>query len=150
MRRPASIPVSTASRRAVLGTAAATALATLLPRDAARAAVAAAATGATGATGATAATPAAPRVIPIIARRFEFVPETVRVRVGEPVTLRFTAPEVPMGFHLADFNVRTDILPGRDATVTFTPDRKGRFAFACDIFCGTGHEDMAGTLEVVG
>ena len=32
--------------------------------------------------------------------------------------------------------------------VRFVPDRTGEFTFNCDIFCGTGHEEMAGTLTV--
>jgi cytochrome c oxidase subunit 2 len=33
--------------------------------------------------------------------------------------------------------------------VRFTPDKVGRFNFHCDLFCGSGHEDMMGTLIVV-
>jgi len=28
------------------------------------------------------------------------------------------------------------------------PDKTGTFTFVCDIFCGTGHEEMDGTIEV--
>ena len=89
-----------------------------------------------------------PRVIKVVAKKFEFVPGEIRVKRGESVTLQFTAPEVPMGFNLADFNLRTDIVPGKLATLQFTPDRAGRFTFLCDVFCGSGHEDMSGTLIV--
>jgi len=37
---------------------------------------------------------------------------------------------------------------GGATRVTFNPDKTGRFPFACDVFCGTGHEDMSGTLVV--
>jgi cytochrome c oxidase subunit 2 len=89
-----------------------------------------------------------PRVIEVVARKFEFVPSEIRVKRGEAVTLRFTAPEVPMGFNLADFKLRTDIVPGQVASLSFTPDRTGAFIFVCDLFCGSGHEDMSGTLVV--
>ena len=95
-----------------------------------------------------AAPKAKPRVIKVIARKFEFVPGVIRVRRGETVALHFTAPEVPMGFNLADFNVRTDIVPGKVSTLVVTPDKAGSFTFLCDVFCGSGHEDMSGTLEV--
>jgi cytochrome c oxidase subunit 2 len=29
-----------------------------------------------------------------------------------------------------------------------TPDKSGTFTFLCDVFCGTGHEEMSGTLIV--
>jgi cytochrome c oxidase subunit 2 len=100
-----------------------------------------------GAAGLAAAKPKA-RVIKVVAKKFEFVPGEIRVRQGEAVSLHFTAPEVPMGFNLADFKLRTDIVPGKVATLQFTPDRAGSFTFLCDVFCGSGHEDMSGTLIV--
>jgi cytochrome c oxidase subunit 2 len=75
-------------------------------------------------------------------------PGEIQVRRGEPVTLQFTAPEVPMGFNLADFNLRADIVPGKVTTMQLTADKTGTFTFLCDVFCGTGHEDMSGTLVV--
>ena len=88
------------------------------------------------------------RVIKVIARKFEFVPREIHVKQGETVVLQFTAPEVPMGFSLPDFAQRTDIMPGKIATLRFTPDKAGSFDFLCDVFCGSGHEDMNGTLVV--
>ena len=88
------------------------------------------------------------RVIKVVAKKFEFVPGEIRVKRGETVTLQFTAPEVPMGFNLADFGLRTDIVPGKVATLHLTPDKTGSFTFLCDVFCGSGHEDMSGTLIV--
>jgi cytochrome c oxidase subunit II len=89
-----------------------------------------------------------PRVIKVIARKFVFVPAEIRVKKGESVVLQFTAPEVPMGFNLPDFSARADILPGKVSTLRLTPDKTGTFTFACDVFCGSGHEDMTGTLIV--
>jgi cytochrome c oxidase subunit 2 len=91
---------------------------------------------------------AKPRVIEIVARKFEFVPGDITLKKGETVTLQFTAPEVPMGFNLADFNLRADIVPGKVVALDFTPDKTGTFTFLCDVFCGSGHEDMSGTLTV--
>ena len=88
------------------------------------------------------------RVIRVVAKKFAFVPDEIRVAKGETVVLQFTTPEVPMGFHLADFDARVDIVPGQVATLRLTPDRTGRFTFVCDVFCGSGHEDMSGTLVV--
>ena len=89
-----------------------------------------------------------PRVIKVIAKKFEFVPGEIHVKQGETVTLQFSAPEVPMGFNLADFKLRADIMPGKLTQLELTPDKAGTFTFLCDVFCGTGHEDMSGTLIV--
>jgi cytochrome c oxidase subunit II len=88
------------------------------------------------------------RVIKVIAKKFKFVPEEIKVRRGETVVLQFTAPEVPMGANFADFKQRIDIMPGKVATLRLTPDQAGSFVFLCDVFCGTGHEEMSGTLVV--
>jgi cytochrome c oxidase subunit 2 len=89
-----------------------------------------------------------PRVIKVVAKKFEFVPNEIHVKQGESVVFQFTAPEVPMGFNLADFNTRTDITPGKVSTLALTPDKTGNFTFVCDLFCGSGHEDMMGNLIV--
>jgi cytochrome c oxidase subunit II len=91
---------------------------------------------------------AKPRVIKIVAKKFVFVPGEIRVKQGETVTLQFTAPEVPMGFNLADFKLRADLMPGKTTSLELTPDKAGTFTFLCDVFCGTGHEEMSGTLIV--
>jgi cytochrome c oxidase subunit 2 len=88
------------------------------------------------------------RTLRVVARKFEFVPGEIRVKAGETVQLVFTAPEVPMGASFPDFGLRTDIVPGQPATLTLTARQAGRFTFLCDVFCGSGHEDMSGVLLV--
>jgi cytochrome c oxidase subunit II len=84
--------------------------------------------------------------VQVVARRFVFIPNTITAQAGRPLSLRISAPEVPMGLSIPDFHVRTDVVPGREAVLRFTPDRAGSFTFVCDVFCGNGHEDMQGTL----
>jgi cytochrome c oxidase subunit 2 len=88
------------------------------------------------------------RVIRVAAKKFEFVPAEIKVRRGETVVLHFTSPDVPMGANFADFKQRVDIMPGKVATLRLTPEQAGRFVFLCDVFCGSGHEEMSGTLIV--
>ena len=90
----------------------------------------------------------AEKVIHITAKKFEFVPGEITVKKGEPVAIEIKSEDVKHGFSLPDFNIRTDIKPGQTNVVRFTPDKAGQFTFTCDIFCGSGHEDMAGTLTV--
>ena len=89
-----------------------------------------------------------PRVIPVVARKFVFIPNEITVRKGESVVLEFTAPEVAMGFFAPELGLRTLIVPGEPARVAWRPDREGRFDFLCDVFCGDGHEGMNGHLVV--
>lgn len=92
---------------------------------------------------------AAPRIVPMRARRFVFIPDRLTLRPGETVLLAITAEDVIMGFSAPDFGVRADLPPGRTVEVRLTaPQRRGSYAFLCDIFCGSGHETMGGTIDV--
>ena len=95
-----------------------------------------------------AATEGGPRRIPVVARKFVFIPDEIVVRKGESVMLEFSAPEVTMGFFAPALGLRTMIVPGEVAKVAWTPDKAGRFDFLCDVFCGDGHEGMSGHLVV--
>jgi len=99
-----------------------------------------------------AAEAAAPRakVIRISAKRFSYTPAQLTLKKGEPVILELTSRDVLMGFNLPDFNLRADMLPDKPTRVRFVPDKAGKFVFVCDVFCGSGHEQMQGTLTVVG
>ena len=89
------------------------------------------------------------RVIKVTAKRFDYSPAHITVKKGVPVVFELKTLDVIMGFNLPDFNVRTDIVPGKLARLRLVPDKTGTFIFLCDIFCGTGHEEMSGQLTVV-
>ena len=89
------------------------------------------------------------KVVQLTAKKFEFTPAEITVRKGEPVVLEINSEDVRHGFTLPDFGVRGDVKPGTVSRIAFTPDKTGRFTFACDVFCGGGHEEMSGTLNVV-
>jgi cytochrome c oxidase subunit 2 len=88
------------------------------------------------------------RVIPVVARKFVFLPRDIHVKLGEAVTLELTAPEVVMGFYAPELDLRTLIVPGQVSRVSFTAVKAGTFPFLCDIFCGDGHEQMSGQIIV--
>ena len=89
------------------------------------------------------------KVIKITAKKFNYTPGEVKLKKGVPVILEFTSQDILMGFNLPDFNLRADMVPGKPTRVRFTPDKTGSFVFLCDIFCGTGHEEMNGRLIVI-
>ena len=88
------------------------------------------------------------RVVPIKVKRFEYSPKEVVVKKGVPVVLQLQSLDVPHGFNLPDLGVRTDVLPGQTARVRIVPQQTGRFVFRCDIFCGSGHEELEGAIVV--
>ena len=90
-----------------------------------------------------------PTEIRISAKKFEYHPNKVTAKLGQPVVLVLTSEDRIHGFKMPDFGLRSDIVPGQETRVTLTPDKAGSFTFFCDIFCGDGHEDMEGHLVVV-
>jgi cytochrome c oxidase subunit 2 len=90
-----------------------------------------------------------PRVIPVLARKFSYEPAEITLKLNEPVVFELTTADVVMGFSVPDFGVRATILPGQKAFLSMTPNKAGEFPFLCDVFCGSGHENMEGTLRVV-
>ncbi len=100
-----------------------------------------------GALGVAAAPP--PKVIKVVARKFTYTPNRITLTKNVPVVFELTTADVLMGFSLPDFGTRADIEPGKVTKLEFTPDKVGTFAFLCDIFCGSGHESMNGTITVV-
>jgi cytochrome c oxidase subunit 2 len=89
------------------------------------------------------------RVVRVTARKFEYSPSEISAQRGVPVVLELTSLDREHGFKLPAFGVDTRIEPGRITRVRIVPTQTGRFAFACDVFCGSGHEDMTGELVVV-
>ena len=89
-----------------------------------------------------------PRVIKVSVRRFSFTPHEIALKKGEPVVFELTTEDIFMGMNIPDFNVRSDIVPGKTMRLALTPDKAGTFTFLCDVFCGSGHENMEGTLRV--
>jgi cytochrome c oxidase subunit II len=91
----------------------------------------------------------AEKVIRIEGKRFDYTPGALTLKKGEPVVFELSSRDVLMGFNLPDFNLRADMVPDKVTRVRFVPDKTGTFTFLCDIFCGSGHEEMHGQLTVV-
>ena len=90
-----------------------------------------------------------PRIIPIRAQKFTYDPAELTLKLNEPVIFQLSSADVVMGFSVPDFKVRGTIIPGQVTEVPMTPTKVGEFIFLCDVFCGSGHENMDGTLRVV-
>jgi cytochrome c oxidase subunit 2 len=88
------------------------------------------------------------KVIHITAKNFQFNPDSITLKKGEPVVLEISSGDRKHGFSLRAFGVRTDVLPGKVSRIRLTPDKTGKFTFSCDVFCGDGHEEMMGTVIV--
>ncbi|TDN70344.1 cupredoxin domain-containing protein [Paraburkholderia sp. BL10I2N1] len=91
---------------------------------------------------------AEPRVIKVHARRFTFTPNRITLAPHEQVIFEVTAEDTVMGFSVPQFGVRADVPPGATVRVPAQAAEAGNVEFLCDIFCGSGHETMNGTIVV--
>ncbi len=88
------------------------------------------------------------KMITITARRFQYMPNIVRVRRGDVVTLRLLSEDVHHGLYLDGYELQTSALPGQAGVVRFVADKVGKFAFRCSVTCGAFHPYMIGYLKV--
>lgn len=98
--------------------------------------------------------PGGVRVIEIAARVPEqggFIPDRIVLKAGETVRLRISSPDVLHGIVVPELGVNIgEILPGKPVEVEITPDKPGRYAFACIRWCSLDHWRMRGVIEVEG
>jgi cytochrome c oxidase subunit II len=88
------------------------------------------------------------QTVDIVAERFIFTPSEVKTKVGTTLTIRLTSDDTAHGFRIVGTDVNIEI-PKRSrgvTTVTFTPEKAGRYTFECSKLCGAGHSFMRGVI----
>jgi len=88
------------------------------------------------------------RIVAVTAERFKFTPAVIELRAGETVVLEITSIDRKHGFQVPDLNVDESIEPGKVTRVRVTAAKAGTIPFHCSVFCGSGHEEMAGEIVV--
>jgi cytochrome c oxidase subunit 2 len=94
------------------------------------------------------ASPMPPQTIDISAKRFEFTPTVVHLKIGEPVTIRLTSTDRSHGLLVKALGIDLDAAEGQPDSVTITPGQAGTFDAICDHYCGSGHGGMKMTFVV--
>ena len=89
-----------------------------------------------------------PKVLAITAKRFEFSPKEITLKVGKAVKLELTTEDVTHGFFVKPLGIDEVIVPGKTTEVVVTPQAAGRYTTICDHFCGAGHGGMKMTIVV--
>jgi cytochrome c oxidase subunit 2 len=88
--------------------------------------------------------------IRVVAERFRFTPDEVKIRRGSTVEFVLESDDTDHGFRILGTDVDR-VIPKRgrgSITVTFTPDQAGRYSFECSKLCGAGHDFMHGVIVV--
>jgi cytochrome c oxidase subunit 2 len=92
--------------------------------------------------------PALEQVVKVTAKKFEYSPSVIRLKRGVPAVLQLTSLDRQHGFDCPALKLHAEINPGAVTQVKFMPDKVGDFPFHCDVFCGSGHDQMEGTIKV--
>jgi cytochrome c oxidase subunit 2 len=90
----------------------------------------------------------APREIEIKCRRFEFVPDRITLKQGEPVTLKLSTEDVAHGLYVRDLKINEVVEPGEVREISLVPESEGTYRGSCQKFCGEEHAKMKLTIVV--
>lgn len=74
---------------------------------------------------------------------------TMVIPVDRQVELDVTAEEWLHAVHVPELGLKQDAIPGQTNTLVFTATSTGEYQLYCAEYCGTGHSEMLGTVEVV-
>jgi cytochrome c oxidase subunit II len=90
-----------------------------------------------------------PQKITVTAKKFEFNPSRIEVKVGQPVEITFQSEDTKHGFEQKDLGIEKVVFDkDTPQTVKFTPAKAGTYPFKCAKFCGMGHSGMKGEIVV--
>ena len=78
----------------------------------------------------------------ISAKKFEFTPNLIKVKVGEIVTINLENTDFNHGIFISG------IQKSGVNSITFMFEEKGIYPFICNNICGIGHSNMDGLIIV--
>ena len=92
----------------------------------------------------------------VTASQFAFEPSTIRVNLGDNVTIRLSSSDVSHGLYIDGYDVDARLIMHEaeegqyvnEAVINFVADKPGTFRFRCSITCGYLHPFMIGKLIV--
>jgi cytochrome c oxidase subunit 2 len=84
----------------------------------------------------------------VVSKSFSFKPDPLKVPKGAVVDFYLTSQDIVHGFYIDGTDVNLMAIPN---AVTYGQARftkPGKYQVICHEFCGLGHQDMVGTIEV--
>jgi len=77
-----------------------------------------------------------------------FNPKVIEVKEGDLVKLKLNVVSGNHGISIIDFDVSEYLSEGSTVDVEFIASKRGNYEFFCNVYCGSGHGNMIGTLIV--
>jgi cytochrome c oxidase subunit 2 len=84
-----------------------------------------------------------------VSRMWAFEPNVLRVPTGSTLDIYAMSKDVTHGLEIAGTNVNLMVVPGAVANGRVTFNKPGIYTMVCHEFCGKGHQNMYGRIEVV-
>lgn len=74
---------------------------------------------------------------------------TLHVPVDTDIKLTMIAQDVIHAFYIPAFRVQYMVVPGRYTQMWFRPTKVGKYHLFCNMYCGTQHSEMGGSVVVM-
>ena len=87
--------------------------------------------------------------VSVVGQAFVWVPETIRVPLGAEVEFYLTARDVIHGWQIENTNLNVEVIPGEVSRLRTSFNQLGTYRVTCNEYCGIGHQNMIGWIEVV-
>lgn len=71
------------------------------------------------------------------------------IPVNMPVKIKLISLDVIHSLFIPAFRIKSDIVPGREKTMWFRPEREGEFELICAEYCGLRHSYMNAKVKVL-
>lgn len=88
------------------------------------------------------------RTFTVTARRYEFEPDVLDVRLNDVVRLTITSEDIAHSFTVDAYRIQKRVPPGGSTTFEFRAEEAGRFAYYCSMRAESGCAEMRGELIV--
>ncbi|MDS0258287.1 cytochrome c oxidase subunit II [Haloarcula sp. S1CR25-12] len=74
---------------------------------------------------------------------------TLKLPANQEVNIRVTSRDWLHAFHVPSLGLKADAFPGQYNNLRTVPTETGTYQLYCAEYCGSGHSQMLGTVEVV-
>ncbi|MFN3803846.1 MAG: cytochrome c oxidase subunit II [Pyrobaculum sp.] len=89
--------------------------------------------------------------VTLVGRMFSWFPSEITLKDPVEVKFRLTSLDVIHGFQIVGTNVNVMVFPGYVAEITWRvpPNAEGKYLVVCNEYCGIGHQNMYGVVNIV-
>lgn len=84
----------------------------------------------------------------VVSKMFSFRPSPLKIPKGSVVDFYLTSQDVVHGFYIDGTDVNLTAIPNAVTYAQTHFDKPGKYQVICHEFCGLGHQDMVGVIEV--